>query len=127
MRTETRTVRIGENMGPIDWTYDFRSHFNNYGCSDAGRGESCERAKARLRLIEEHFREKKKVFATNYGGSPRCGIHLVVDIGMYDGWPWWRPVPAVQVRTYLGHEWYTFDGITDIYSEEQGLHTAIRV
>lgn len=26
MRFETRTIRIGERVGDIDWSYDFESH-----------------------------------------------------------------------------------------------------
>lgn len=115
MRTETRTVRIGEYMGPIDWSYDFRSHFNSYGCSDAGRDEACEKAKRRLRVVLDRLEQKLPIFATNYGGSPRCGIYPVIQAGMYDGWPWWRPVPCIYVMSFLGGEWYTFDRITDIY------------
>ena len=123
MRTETRTVRIGENVGPIDWNYDFRSHFNSMGSPDHVRDEYCERAKRWLKRIESDFLAKIPIRVTNYGGSPRCGIHSVVDVGMYDGWPYWRPVPCVMVSTWLGGEWYTFDRITDVYPGASGWDT----
>ena len=58
MRTETHTVRIGEKMGPIDWAYDFRTHFDNYCTSDKGRDEICAKRVAKLRLIDEALLDK---------------------------------------------------------------------
>lgn len=121
MRFETQTVRIGENVGPIDWTYDFRSHFNTYATSDAERDRICAQRVGWLRRIDQDVRAGNPIRATTDGGSPRCGIHRVIEVGMYDGWPYWRPVPCVQVRTYLGCEWYTFDRITDVYPGATGL------
>jgi hypothetical protein len=121
MRTYSQIVRVGENMGPIDWNYQFRPHFDNMGTSEAGKDAACELAKRRLKIIEEMFLGMEDIRATNYGGSPRCGIYKVIDVGMYDGWPWWRPVPSVLVHTYLGSEWYTFCRITDIYRGEERI------
>ena len=36
MRYETRTERIGERVADVDWSYDFRPHFNSM-CSDDAR------------------------------------------------------------------------------------------
>lgn len=121
MRYETHTVRIGENVGPIDWSYDFRSHYNNLCTSKEGQDAACARGIARLRIIVERFTAGEVIRATNYGGSPRCGIYPVVDVGMYDGWPWWRPVPSVCLGGYLGAEWSTFCRITDIYDTSTGF------
>jgi hypothetical protein len=30
MKTRMVEERIGEMLGPIDWSYDFRPHFSNY-------------------------------------------------------------------------------------------------
>lgn len=118
MRTETRTVRIGENVGPIDWHYDFRSHFDCYATSDAGKQEQCDRHVARLRTIVEHFTTGKPIRATTDGGWPRYGIHRVADVGMYDGWPYWAPTPSVLLAGPMGSEWASFARITDIYPGE---------
>lgn len=120
MRTETRTVRIGENMGPIDWTYDFRAHFNTMGCSDERRDAECEKKKRWLKRVEDDFRAGVPIKVTTDGGSPRCGIYPVIDVGMYDGWPYWRPTPSVLVETHLGSEWYSFGMITDVYPSALG-------
>ena len=122
MRTETRTVRIGEKVGPVHWSYNFRSHFDSMGCSEERKDERCERVTGWLRTIVEHLEAGKPIKATTYGGSPRCGIYPVVDVGMYDGWPYWRPTPSVLLQGPFGAEWATFSTITDIYPEPADVH-----
>lgn len=111
MKTVTFTERVGEFLGPVDWDYDFRQHFNCLCTSDAGRDEACDKQKRRLKMVAEspeHFE------VTTYGGWPRCGWGSVVLVGMYDGWPYWRPVPTVAYRTSLGVEHASFCSITNI-------------
>lgn len=112
MRVETRTVCIGERMGDIDWSYDFRKHFDCYCTTDEQRDKRCEEAKAMLRELEEAHREGRAFQATTYGGWPRCGWGPVTDVGMYDGWPYWKPVPSVRI----GSEWTCFSSITSYES-----------
>lgn len=114
MMFETTTVRIGERVADIDWAYDFRSHFNILCSDDEHRDEACERAKDRLRRMEAAIKEGKEVLATTNGSWPRCGLKKVADVGMYDGWPYWRPVPSVMTYGTLGTEWHSFSSITDI-------------
>lgn len=111
MRTETRTVQIGERVGDVDWSYDFRSHFGNHGPDVADK--RCKEAKDRLRAIEAAFRAGEPVEATTDGGWPRCGWGVVLDVGMYDGWPYWKPVPSVYTRGPLGGEWHSFVSLSD--------------
>ena len=114
MRIEQQTVRIGERVGDVDWSYDFRSHFDCLCTSDDGRDAACEKAKDKLRELETAFKNGRPMRATTYGGWPRCGLHQVIDVGMYDGWPYWKPVPSVMVSGTLGPEWHSFSFITDI-------------
>ena len=114
MRTYTTTVSEGEKVGDVDWSYDFRQHFNNYCTSEAGRDEICAKSVQRFREISEAFAASKTVRATTYGGWPRCGYGEVLDVGMYDGWPYWKPVPSVFTRSPLGGgEWHCFAALTD--------------
>ena len=114
MRTYTKTVREGERVGDVDWNYDFRQHFNNYCTDAAGQDEICKQSVERFRAISNAFASGHKVLATTYGGWPRCGLHEVLDVGMYDGWPYWRPVPSVATRSPLGgSEWKSFCSLTD--------------
>lgn len=114
MRYETRRERIGERVGDVDWSYDFRQHFDNLCANDERRNEQCDQKKGWLRKMEIAHKEGREILATNYGGWPRCGLHRVIDVGMYDGWPYWKPVPSVMVEGTLGPEWYSFCSITDI-------------
>lgn len=111
MRLETQTVRVGELLGPVDWTYDFRKHFDSCVCSNEARDEFCSRAIATLRLLADN---PGKYEATTDGGIPRCGWGKVLDVGMYDGWPYWRPTPSVRIDGWAGSSWHSFCGITDI-------------
>jgi hypothetical protein len=81
MRTETQTIRIGENMGPIDWTHPI--------------------AKAK----PEFWREAE----TNPDAFLFRG-HTILALAMYDGWPYWTPRPAIQfVGPLNSAEWTFFD------------------
>lgn len=119
MRIETHTIRVGERVSDLDWSYDFRKHFNLMCCNDAGKDRACEEAKDLLRKIEKALQEGRNVRATTDGGLPRCGLHPVIDIGMYDGWPYWTPVPSVCTRGHFGVTWHSFSSITEIEEEEK--------
>lgn len=106
MRTETRTVRIGENMGPIDWSYDFRAHFHCMGTSEANKDAECARVTALLRELESRMKAGERMEARDYVSDL---FKPVLDIGMYDGWPYWRPTPSILLGGWLGSEWRTFD------------------
>ena len=113
MRTYTTTVREGERVGDVDWNYDFRQHFNNHCVSDTRRDAICAESVAMLRMIADAVANGRKVLATTDGGWPKFGFNEVIDIGMYDGWPFWKPVPSVLTRGPLGPEWHSFSMLTE--------------
>lgn len=80
MRTETQTIRIGENMGPIDWTHNI--------------------AKDKPQTWRE---AEASPDAFTFNGRP------IFSVAMYDGWPYWTPRPAIQFCGPLGPEWTFFD------------------
>jgi hypothetical protein len=109
MRTRTVTERIGEYLGPIDWSFDFHA-------SDWDRGGSLNpkclaEALEKLRKLDA---EPVAYIATTDGCWPRVGWKRVLQVGMYDGWPYWRPHPSVQLAGPLGPEWHSYSSITDI-------------
>ena len=109
MKFITETKLIGECLGSIDWNYDFVSHFD--GCSSKEYQEKCCQ-----RFIEKlkQLTDGQKWMATTDGGWPRCGWGDIVEVGMYDGWPYWKPVPSVAILGSYGVEWHSFNMITDI-------------
>lgn len=115
MKTRTVTERIGECLGPIDWSYDFRSHFKWYGSKEADGDAACAKAVEMLRAISSEGEWE----ATTDGGSPKFGWHRVLVTGMYDGWPYWRPIPAFASAGPLGTEWHFFDDLTGISRLDQ--------
>lgn len=115
MKYKTVTECVGELLGPVDWSYEFIRHFDNSCCSAEQKAADCEQSKRWLRMIEEN---PEKYEVTTYGGWPRCGWGPVVSVGMYDGWPYWRPVPSVAYATLLGVDWTSFSGITNIRNRE---------
>ncbi len=93
MRTETRTVSVGEYLGPVDW--DNLDKCRMPALTEEQRGW--------LRDLEANTDAYQ---ATTDGGWPRFCWHPVLNVGMYDGWPYWSPGPAVQTLGPLGPEWH---------------------
>lgn len=90
MRTRTVTERIGEDMGPIDWSHPMVA----------------ELAKQVPTLVER-LREAEAdptAFVMERGWSWRD----VLAVRMYDGWPYWEPTPSVLRMGPLGAEWHSF-------------------
>jgi hypothetical protein len=104
MKYRTVQERIGENLGPVDWNYDF------YANPCGRKKEDIDRQIALFRSIQLGDE------ITTYGGWPRCGWGEVVEIGMYDGWPAWSPTPSVCMteRVLGGVTWEPWYAITDI-------------
>jgi len=87
MRTKTMTVRIGEMLGPVDPSYDPTQH--NWGPNKGGCNPETT-ACGFARILE---------LAADPDGWVYCPSGFtsfpVVRVGMYDGWPFWRPTPAI--------------------------------
>jgi hypothetical protein len=110
---KTRTVieRIGERMGDIDYAFDFRSRYENCCTSSERRDEMCAQDISRLRELEHRIKAGESL-------DIRDGEwwYHVIDVGMYDGWPYWKPTPAVfVVEPVMGGGtwkfWYNIDEI----------------
>lgn len=85
MRTQTQTIRIGEDMGPIDWSHEWAKD------------------------MPEHWRDAEKkpgdyLFLLNQMFTPR----KIDRLRMYDGWPYWKPTPAIFRESPLGGWEWTF-------------------
>lgn len=106
MKTYTTTVREGEYLGPVDWDYDFTSHRMD--------SEEITRYTEMLRTLVDGLDREEEWLATTDGGWPRVGWNTVLRVGMYDGWPHWRPVPSVLKMGPLGPEWHPFYSISEI-------------
>lgn len=109
LSVKTRTVieRIGEYLGPIDWSFDFAQFDWSERHGGVNPTVSAE-AIARLRQLEQPG-EWQVMMHQNY--------LRVLRVGMYDGWPFWRPVPSVQTYHVLGsswHPWYDIQAVERI-------------
>lgn len=83
MRTETQTVRIGENIGPVDWTHPI--------------------AKDMPPIWRDAEADPDAFTFSEYRRQ-------IISICMYDGWPYWTPRPAVCFIGPLNSaEWSFFD------------------
>lgn len=83
MRTHTVTVREGENVGPVDWSHEI--------------------AKNMPEIWREAEKHPDDFTFSEYRRSIIC-------ICMYDGWPYWKPRPAVCFIGPLNSaEWSFFD------------------
>ena len=105
MKTRMVEEREGEHLGPVDWDmskWPFQPD---------------EVQLVRLRTLIE---AKEAYEVTDDGGWPRCGWARVYEVGMYDGWPYWRPGPAVLTGGIFGLVWVWADRITDIRPARSG-------
>lgn len=81
MRTRMVQERIGENMGPIDWDHPIAKDKPDT-----------------WRLAEQ------SPIDFLYNGRQ------IIEIGMYDGWPYWTPTPAIHfVGPLNSGEWHFFN------------------
>lgn len=81
MRTETLSVQIGENMGPVDWSHPT--------------------AKDMPPIWREAEAYPDAFTFSEYRRT-------ILAICMYDGWPYWRPTPAIQFIGPLNSAEWTF-------------------
>lgn len=97
MKTRTVIERIGENMGPVDWTHP--------------------KAAALPHVLMEKLREAEKDPAKFCYSPSGFSEFQIVSVCMYDGWPYWTPTPAF---SYIGPlkilEWGFFDsyGVSEL-------------
>ena len=88
MRYETVTVRHGENVGPVDWSHE-------YAKDKPDHWKDAEQNPEAYQFLPQGM------------FTPR-NVHCIC---MYDGWPYWRPTPAMLIDSPLGGtEWEHFNG-----------------
>ena len=111
MRYETVVQRIGENLGAIDYAYDFTKH--DWNGSRGGVNPDVTRASVeQLRRLESAFADRRNRVEVRLSHSD-C-FWVVLAVGMYDGWPFWEPTPSVQVYRVLGSEWHPWYSVRDV-------------
>jgi len=107
MKTRTITVREGELLGPVDFdhpsfaeitTSPERYHHEHVKlfremCEGVARGETWE--------------------ATTDSGWPKIGWGKVLEVGMWDGWPYWKPMPSFLLASHLGAGWHSWYVLAD--------------
>lgn len=108
MKFRTEIVREGELLGPVDWSYNFRQHFDSMGSPESVKDEYCKRAMGLLRQIEAE--PEAYVVFLSHGYVERS----VYSVGMYDGWPYWKPTPALLTSGTLCPEWHFFYDLQSI-------------
>lgn len=107
MTYTTVAVRHGELLGPVDWSYNFRQHFDRMGSPENTKNEYCERAVELLRRISEPGEWRVYLSHSSVWKD-------VYQVGMYDGWPYWKPTPALMTSGTLGPEWHFFCDLQDV-------------
>ena len=112
MKTRTVTINEGEKLGPVDWSYDFAAH--GWGPGKSGHNPDCiPREVKMLRQLEAWLAEGKPCEVLMYSiWEP------VLDTGMYDGWPYWKPTPSFYSTTWLGGSWHAFTSINAVQLTE---------
>jgi hypothetical protein len=103
------TTREEGYVGPIDWTYDFKSH--GWGQKGSVNPDCIDRQIEWLKKLDATSNNQWS--ASTYTGWPRIW-HKVISVGMYIGWPYWRPIPSVLLQGPLGPEWHSFLSLTGV-------------
>jgi hypothetical protein len=108
MKTVMVEKRIGELLGPVDWSYDFTRH--DWGDGKGGVNPECS----------QYGTEQLKKLVSLMESGARCSVscyeseHVVLAVGMYDGWPFWEPTPSVMLSTFFGPEWHPWYSIRNV-------------
>lgn len=110
----TDTRADGELLGSVDWAYPFELHGWNHGGSSNPRSVRKGIEKLQALVAADETGRLHEWEATTDGGWPRIGWGAVLAVGMFQGWPYRRPVPGVLIRTRLGAEWSAFASLSDI-------------
>lgn len=100
----------------IDWEYPFEEVMVMAGCYPRPQ----ERAARQVELLKKC--EGENVYATDYGGWPRCGWGRVLAVGMVSQWPYWEPRPCVLVNRTLGAVWIDWASLTDVETRNPDPH-----
>lgn len=89
MRTYQQTVRVGENVGPVNWEHPMAINKPQiWRDAEKNPGDY---------LFSEYRR-------------------TIIEICMYDGWPYWEPTPAICfIGPLHSAEWSFFNsyGVSD--------------
>lgn len=101
MRIYQVTEREGELLGPVDYSYDFNQHTSCWGGPEARKVERMFRHIELLHKAERRLGRGENVWVETGGGF----WHQLWHVGMYDGWPFWKPTPALCVKGVLGAQW----------------------
>jgi hypothetical protein len=91
-------MRRGEMKPGIDWSFDFSQGFARMCSSQATKDEHRDRCVAFLKTLKPGAR------VMSNGQFER----EIVSVGMYDGWPFWTPTPAISYIGPLGSLEYDF-------------------
>lgn len=103
MRTRTVIERVGEYLGPVDWSFDFWSFDWHHG-GGANPSSVAEGIQSLIRLTREP--DAAWLYMVDPWYAQPIGA-----VGMYDGWPYWRPVPSIVAYSPCGAEWHSFCGL----------------
>lgn len=102
MRTETVHVRVGEDVGPVDWAHPLA---------------------ADKPALWREAEKTPEAFTILLNGmlTPR----QIIKLCMYDGWPYWTPTPAILRESPMGGvEWLHFNSYgvhSDSIARAEGL------
>ena len=112
MRFYTVVQREGTRVGDVDWDYDFLSHFDCVCSPDEVKRDLCSRSVTALREAEAAVKRDETVEVCMSGGYWK----RLLNVGMYDGWPYWKPVPSLFVVGVFGGHWESFNSVTAVRS-----------
>jgi hypothetical protein len=97
--------RVGEELGLIDWSHPMIAEV-----------ETCR--PQIIAMLREAEKSPHDFSATTDGGWPKVGWGDVLRVVMYDGWPYWRPMPTVVTLHWHGVSYNAFNAISEVRRSE---------
>jgi hypothetical protein len=85
MKTYQKTVRVGEWLGPVSPDYNFNQH--SWTGSHGGANPKCVE-QGQITILQMNKGEWEYRPSDWYW-------YKIIHVGMYDGWPYWKPTPAI--------------------------------
>lgn len=105
-------MRRGELIEGIDWNFNFSQGFANM-CS--------------TQEVKDGYRDRCIEFLRTLKPGDKFVSYqhekTALRVGMYDGWPYWAPTPAVSYMGPLGLEYAFYNNISAPYRRSESATT----
>jgi hypothetical protein len=102
MKYKTVNVCEGERLGDVPVEFDYEPFCKRF--MGGRHQEMLAESITTYRDMLAAYNENREGIIASEGDFE----HEVIDMGLYDGWPFWAPRPCYFWKTWAGGEWRNF-------------------